>query len=413
MSDRLCAPFVILAGLIVLLILAPVCLVQAEEPVVRAILFYSPTCPHCHKVIEEDLTPLFARYGGQLQIVGVNVMEPVGQTLYQTAVEQFKIPDDQLGVPTLIINDMVLVGSLDIPQRFPGLVESYLAMGGVDWPAIPGLADVLPTTPTPTATDNRSTPRTTPSLVAPEPSLSPSNIEAATATSIPSVVAAANMAIPALLDPVITPPVAGLVAIEDENDDLNSRLARDPLGNGLAILILIGMVIIVGRVTMIWSGRYTEPGLVLSPWKEWAIPILSLVGLGVAGYLTYVETAQVTAVCGPVGDCNTVQQSEYAQIGGSIPLGVVGLFGYVAILVAWLVGRLTRGQLAGWAPLALFAMTFSGTLFSIYLTFLEPFVIGATCAWCLTSAVVMTVLLRLSAAPARRAWSNQSVSSTG
>ena len=38
-------------------------------------------------------------------------------------------------------------------------------------------------------------------------------------------------------------------------------------------------------------------------------------------------------------------------------------------------------------------MTFGGTLFSIYLTFLEPFVIGAVCAWCLTSAVVMTLLL--------------------
>jgi uncharacterized membrane protein len=46
-------------------------------------------------------------------------------------------------------------------------------------------------------------------------------------------------------------------------------------------------------------------------------------------------------------------------------------------------------------------MTVVGTLFSIYLTFLEPFVIGATCAWCLTSAVLMTVLMLLSIAPAK------------
>lgn len=44
-------------------------------------------------------------------------------------------------------------------------------------------------------------------------------------------------------------------------------------------------------------------------------------------------------------------------------------------------------------------------LFSIYLTFLEPFVIGATCAWCLTSAILMTALLWLSITPARRALS--------
>jgi uncharacterized membrane protein len=48
------------------------------------------------------------------------------------------------------------------------------------------------------------------------------------------------------------------------------------------------------------------------------------------------------------------------------------------------------------AGIALFAMTGLGTLFSIYLTFLEPFVIGATCMWCLSSATIMTLLHSLS-----------------
>ncbi|HUM72419.1 MAG TPA: vitamin K epoxide reductase family protein, partial [Chloroflexota bacterium] len=48
------------------------------------------------------------------------------------------------------------------------------------------------------------------------------------------------------------------------------------------------------------------------------------------------------------------------------------------------------------AILALVGMTAFGVLFSIYLTYLEPFVIGAVCAWCLTSAVVMTLLLVMS-----------------
>jgi uncharacterized membrane protein len=38
-------------------------------------------------------------------------------------------------------------------------------------------------------------------------------------------------------------------------------------------------------------------------------------------------------------------------------------------------------------------------MFSIYLTFLEPFVIGATCIWCLTSAVIITLIMLLSALP--------------
>jgi uncharacterized membrane protein len=55
------------------------------------------------------------------------------------------------------------------------------------------------------------------------------------------------------------------------------------------------------------------------------------------------------------------------------------------------------------APVALFGLTLIGTLFSLYLTVLEPFVIGASCAWCLSSAVIMTTLLWLTAGPGRHA----------
>jgi uncharacterized membrane protein len=123
----------------------------------------------------------------------------------------------------------------------------------------------------------------------------------------------------------------------------------------------------------------------------------------VAGYLAYVETANVEAVCGPVGDCNTVQQSEYARLFGLLPIGILGLFGYSLILVAWLARRYASGRIAVYASLALMMMSAGGLLFSIYLTFLEPFVIGATCAWCLTSAILMTALFWLSLAPGQRA----------
>ena len=45
------------------------------------------------------------------------------------------------------------------------------------------------------------------------------------------------------------------------------------------------------------------------------------------------------------------------------------------------------------AWLGLMALTFVGTVFSIYLTALELFVIRAVCAWCLTSAVITALLL--------------------
>jgi uncharacterized membrane protein len=132
--------------------------------------------------------------------------------------------------------------------------------------------------------------------------------------------------------------------------------------------------------------------------------LIAAIGIGVATYLTYIESSGAAAVCGPVGDCNTVNQSEYAMLFGVIPVAALGLASYVAIILAWSVTRLGSNTAADWAKLALLVLCVIGTLFSVYLTFLEPFVIGATCAWCLTSAVAITALMLLSARPGLDAW---------
>jgi uncharacterized membrane protein len=75
-------------------------------------------------------------------------------------------------------------------------------------------------------------------------------------------------------------------------------------------------------------------------------------------------------------------------------MGVVGLVGYGAILVTWLVARRASPRGGGWHWLP-WGITLAGVLFSIRLTALEPFVIGATCIWCLGSAIAITVLLWL------------------
>jgi len=122
----------------------------------------------------------------------------------------------------------------------------------------------------------------------------------------------------------------------------------------------------------------------------------------VAGYLAYIETQMVQAACGPVGDCNAVQASPYARLFGVLPVGVLGMLGYLAMLGAWGSSRLRRDWLGRVAPPAVFGMALFGTLFSFYLTALELFVIKAVCMWCVISAVVMTLLLLLSLDPALR-----------
>ncbi|PDW03308.1 vitamin K epoxide reductase family protein [Candidatus Viridilinea mediisalina] len=295
---------------------------RANEPVAHGILFFSPTCPHCHVVIDDVLPPLEARYGAQLAIMIIDVSQPDGQAIYRAAVERFNVPQERLGVPALIFGEQFLVGSAEIPQLLPGMIAETLAAGGNAWPAIPGF------TP------------------------------------------------PALDQPMPTPQAL-------------SPFQRDPVGNGAAVVMLAIMLISVFVLARFMRGPFDQP---LAPWRVKAVPILTLIGMVVATYLAYIEISGAEAVCGPVGDCNTVQQSEYAKIFG-IPVGLIGLAGYTVILLAWAIRQYGSGRSAHWAAIALPTIVFGGVLFSSYLTFLEPFVIGATCAWCLASAAIMTALL--------------------
>ncbi|MBK9207830.1 MAG: hypothetical protein IPL71_05820 [Anaerolineales bacterium] len=72
------------------LFIAPITHAQAQQnlPVVRAILFYSPTCPHCQQVINETLLPMMEQYGQQLQIIGLDVTQQNGQTLFLSALQK-------------------------------------------------------------------------------------------------------------------------------------------------------------------------------------------------------------------------------------------------------------------------------------------------------------------------------------
>jgi uncharacterized membrane protein len=116
-----------------------------------------------------------------------------------------------------------------------------------------------------------------------------------------------------------------------------------------------------------------------------AIGVLALIGLGVAGYLTYVHYADVQPFCvAGGGGCEKVQTSDESELLG-IPVAVLGLVGYALIGLSALVpGDL--GRLSG----ALLALTGAG--FSIYLTYAELFVIDAICQWCVASAVLMVAL---------------------
>jgi uncharacterized membrane protein len=162
---------------------------------------------------------------------------------------------------------------------------------------------------------------------------------------------------------------------------------------GVMIIMVAALVVSVVMVLRAFQGK---PMNTPKGWLEYAIPVLSVIGLVISIYLTYIEFTSSRAVCGPVGDCNAVQNSAYAKLFGVIPIGLVGTIGYIAILAAWGWHHFRSDSISRIAGPAIFGMGLFGTLFSIYLTYLELFVIYAVCIWCVSSAVIMTALMLLS-----------------
>lgn len=129
--------------------------------------------------------------------------------------------------------------------------------------------------------------------------------------------------------------------------------------------------------------------------------LLALVGVAIAGYLTYTGFRHVDPIC-TSGSCHTVQQSQYAKVGG-VPIASFGLAMYLGIVALLVARRSERWRdvplLAAWT----FALALGGVLYSAYLTYLELHVIDAICTWCVGSASVVTLICLLSAPDVRRA----------
>jgi uncharacterized membrane protein len=117
--------------------------------------------------------------------------------------------------------------------------------------------------------------------------------------------------------------------------------------------------------------------------------VLTAAGLGVATYLTYIHYAGIKPLCGRNGGgCEIVQTSEYSKLAG-VPVALIGLIGYVAILGSLLA---PDGEHSRFATVV---FTLTGFGFSAYLTYRELFSIHHICEWCVSSAVIVTFLAGL------------------
>ena len=115
------------------------------------------------------------------------------------------------------------------------------------------------------------------------------------------------------------------------------------------------------------------------------LAVVAVAGIAVAGYLTYVHYQPDALICTSSGGCETVQESDYAELAG-IPVALLGLIAWVAVLalVVW-DSELARTLVA--------AIALGAAGFATYLIVLQAFVIEAWCVWCLANDVVLVPLL--------------------
>lgn len=139
-----------------------------------------------------------------------------------------------------------------------------------------------------------------------------------------------------------------------------------------------------------WQPRPAERPIGQAASARWPLALagLSLIGAGLSAYLWQAKVGATSLVCGPMGDCVTVNSSAFSEVMG-IPVALLGMLMFLtltAVLVTVWWRQATILSNFG------FTLALAGALFSLYLTGVEAFVLGAYCIWCLTSWILITVI---------------------
>ncbi|MBN2385766.1 MAG: hypothetical protein JXB85_02015 [Anaerolineales bacterium] len=330
-----------------------------DRPVVRAVMFWKVGCHHCEMTLSVILPPLQEYYGSQFELLLVQVISMEDVEAFFRMAASFGIEQNVAGVPFLVVGERVLIGQQVISADLPGLIEAGLALGGVDLPANQVLAEIL-------------------AARAPVPTF-----------ALP----AGRTGTPARQEPVAEVAAAAIEPLSDASPE-----SMEGFGLGVVVLGLLTVSLAYSLPAAIG----TRLPVARRVWVDGTLPLLAVTGIGVAIYLAHAKITSSEVVCRLVSGCDVVQASPYALLFGWLPLGVAGALGYLLILTAWWVARRGGTRIQGPASLAAFGMAVFGVLFSIYLTSLELYLIRAVCQWCLTSAILMALLLPLTLPNLRR-----------
>ncbi len=119
--------------------------------------------------------------------------------------------------------------------------------------------------------------------------------------------------------------------------------------------------------------------------------LLSLAGLLISGYLYLYKIGRIGSLACVAGGCETVQLSSWSRFAG-LEVSLIGVIGYAALVLLSLASLQTGTYNRRWPSRAIAAAAGIGVVFTVYLTYLELFVIHAVCRWCVVSAVIIVAI---------------------
>lgn len=129
--------------------------------------------------------------------------------------------------------------------------------------------------------------------------------------------------------------------------------------------------------------------------RRMTIAALALIGIFVAAYLTLYKLGAIGHLACGLGSCERVNTSQWATFLGA-PVAEWGLGFYVAVFALAVAGTTPTAAGRRDISLALVAISLVGFVFSAWLTYLELYVIGAVCRYCVISAAIVTLIFLVS-----------------
>lgn len=127
----------------------------------------------------------------------------------------------------------------------------------------------------------------------------------------------------------------------------------------------------------------------VTPTPNWPLLALSLLGVALAGYLSWTSLSGGSVQgCSAGSGCDVVLSSRWATLLG-MPTAFWGLLTYLALAATAFIARADQQWRFAWM------IAFFGALYSVYLTIISLTVLGGACPYCLTSLALMSAILAL------------------